>query len=124
MVDRAQQYDKLHVAHQAKDGVKLIDQLSPAKGSRVLDIGCGTGFLASVFAERVGPEGMVTGVDPDGERIHVVAQKNYILMLRIWSLLKEPVRTFQQVHMTSSFLITFSIGLKIRSRYFRKYFRV
>ena len=77
MVDRAQQYDKLHIAHQAKDGVNLIDQLSPAKGNRVLDIGCGTGFLASVFAKRVGPEGMVTGVDPDTERIQVVAQKNY-----------------------------------------------
>ena len=76
MADNAQQYDKLHFAHQAKDGVNLIDQLSPAKGNRVLDIGCGTGFLASVLAKRVGPEGMVTGVDPDTERIHV-AQKNY-----------------------------------------------
>ena len=76
MVDRAQHYDELHIALQAKDGVNLIDQLSPAKGNRVLDIGCGTGFLASVLAKRVGPEGMVTGVDPDTERIHV-AQKNY-----------------------------------------------
>ena len=58
MVERAQQYDKLHIAHQAKDGVNPIDQLSPAKGNRVLDIGCG--FLASVLAKRVGPEGIVT----------------------------------------------------------------
>ena len=76
MVDGAQQYDKLQIAYQAKDGVNLIDQLSPAKGNRVLGIGCGTGFLASVLAKRVGPEGMVTGVDPNTERIRV-AQKNY-----------------------------------------------
>ena len=76
MADKAQQYDELHIAHQAKDGVNLIDQLSPAKGSHVLDLGCGTGFLASVLAKRVGPEGMVTGVDPDKERIHV-ARKSY-----------------------------------------------
>lgn len=76
MADVAKQYDKLHIAHQAKDGINLIDQLSPAKGNHVLDLGCGTGFLASELAKRVGPEGMVTGVDPDTERVHV-AQKNY-----------------------------------------------
>ncbi len=45
--------------------------------SAVLDLGCGTGNLASVIAERVGPGGRVVAVDPDGERIRV-AKETYV----------------------------------------------
>lgn len=34
-------------------------------GSRVLDVGCGTGVFARDAARRVGPEGFVAGVDPN-----------------------------------------------------------
>ncbi|WP_067137066.1 class I SAM-dependent methyltransferase [Microtetraspora malaysiensis] len=33
-------------------------------GDRILDVGCGTGYLSRVLAPRVGPDGHVTGVDP------------------------------------------------------------
>ena len=42
----------------------------------MLDLGCGTGYLTSVLAQRVGPEGKVTGVDPDRGRIRL-AQEQY-----------------------------------------------
>lgn len=37
--------------------------VSPRVGERVLDIGSGPGFLASILAEAVGPAGSITGVD-------------------------------------------------------------
>ena len=57
-------------------GMKMIDKASINKGDSVLDLGCGTGYLTKVLSERVGPEGKVVAVDPDGERLKL-ARENY-----------------------------------------------
>ncbi|AMP98863.1 Methyltransferase [Pedobacter cryoconitis] len=44
-----------------KDYATLIPILK--NGLRVLDIGCGTGAISKDIAERVGPDGSVTGID-------------------------------------------------------------
>ena len=49
--------------------------MAVAKGSKVLDLGCGTGFLAKVLAEFVGPEGLVVAIDPDMDRLAVAKRK-------------------------------------------------
>lgn len=57
--------------------MKLIP-LACAEGNTVLDLldlGCGTGYLTSMLADSVGPNGRVLGVDPDRDRIEV-AKKN------------------------------------------------
>lgn len=42
----------------------VLKLLSPQKGERILDLGCGTGDLThSVLAQAVGPEGHVVGTD-------------------------------------------------------------
>ncbi len=47
-----------------------IAALSGAKpGDRVLDIGCGGGYLARLLSTRIGPTGAVTGVDPSAPAI-------------------------------------------------------
>ena len=57
---QAQEYSSNSLM-QKGDGLQLMDQLRPQKGMKVLDLGCGTGYLASVLAQRVGPEGKVIG---------------------------------------------------------------
>ena len=47
----------------------VADDLQLQSGDHVLDVGCGTGRLAIVLAERVGATGSVDGVDPATEMI-------------------------------------------------------
>jgi len=41
----------------------VVDLAHPQKGDRVLDVACGTGIVARMVANRVGPTGAVVGVD-------------------------------------------------------------
>jgi ubiquinone/menaquinone biosynthesis C-methylase UbiE len=41
----------------------LLDRVRPVPGERVLDIACGTGIVARLAHERIGPAGTVMGVD-------------------------------------------------------------
>jgi arsenite methyltransferase len=44
-------------------------------GERVIDIGCGPGYLAAEMAELVGPEGFVQGVDPSQHMLAIAARR-------------------------------------------------
>ena len=54
----AHTYDK-NSSVQREDGLNLMNLLNPAEGSKVLDLGCGTGYLTKVLADRVGKDGKV-----------------------------------------------------------------
>jgi ubiquinone/menaquinone biosynthesis C-methylase UbiE len=41
----------------------LVELAQPHLGDRVVDIACGTGIVARIAAERVGPTGVVVGID-------------------------------------------------------------
>lgn len=43
----------------------VLDHGGVEEGDRVLDVGCGTGVLASDARRRVGPDGQVVGLDPN-----------------------------------------------------------
>src|ERR671932_88266 len=43
---------------------RLIAAAGVQPGQRVLDVGCGTGYLARLIARAVGGDGLVVGIDP------------------------------------------------------------
>lgn len=53
----------------------LIELAEPARGERVLDVGCGTGSLAIAIVPKVSP-GRVHGVDASREMIEIAKQKS------------------------------------------------
>ena len=54
--------------------MELMEHLSLSEGMKVLDLGCGTGYLASRAAALVRPGGKAVAVDPDNNRIHLAQQ--------------------------------------------------
>lgn len=54
---------------QFNTGLFLLERLSIAPGSRVLDVGCGPGNITAHIANLVGKDGTVVGIDPSKERI-------------------------------------------------------
>ena len=70
----AQQYLK-NSSLQKDHADELLDMLNVPEGGLVLDLGCGTGHLATVLSHLVGPHGKVVAVDPDADRI-ALAKKN------------------------------------------------
>jgi ubiquinone/menaquinone biosynthesis C-methylase UbiE len=42
---------------------QLVSRLAPTRGDMVIDVACGTGIVARVARERLGPEARIVGVD-------------------------------------------------------------
>ena len=61
---------------QKEHGKDLIEKLSLEKNMKILDLGCGTGYLSALLADSVGPAGKVVAVDPNKSRLEL-AKKQY-----------------------------------------------
>lgn len=59
-------YERLHVDALFRQwAAQVLDAASVGSGQRVLDVACGTGAVARIARDRVGPTGSVAGVDLD-----------------------------------------------------------
>ena len=75
--DAARQLERLYltgdVVAQRSETIKL---LALARGERVLDVGCGPGFLCEGIAGVVGRNGAVTGIDISGDLIALCKRRS------------------------------------------------
>ena len=56
-------------------GLEAMRILMPSKGERILDIGCGCGQTSLELAARVGPQGLVVGIDISKPMLEVAARR-------------------------------------------------
>jgi ubiquinone/menaquinone biosynthesis C-methylase UbiE len=54
----------------------LVDATHPRPGERVLDLACGTGIVARVTLDRIGPGGAVVGVDIDPSMLAIARARS------------------------------------------------
>jgi ubiquinone/menaquinone biosynthesis C-methylase UbiE len=54
---------------------RIVERLPLRRGDVVLDVGCGTGLCLPFLLERVGPEGVIVGVDASPEMLEVAAER-------------------------------------------------
>jgi len=54
---------------------KVVDALPLRPGDTVIDAGCGTGLCFAELQERIGPDGVVVGVDAAPEMLEVAAER-------------------------------------------------
>jgi ubiquinone/menaquinone biosynthesis C-methylase UbiE len=75
------------VVRQRRATLEALDLLP---GERVIDIGCGPGYLAAEIAEAVGPDGLVLGVDPSPHMLAIAARRGAPVVLREGNALALP----------------------------------
>lgn len=73
----AEVYDEMFVPALFQQwGPIVADAARIGRGDSVLDVACGTGVLACAALERVGPQGVVAGVDPNADMLAVARRKS------------------------------------------------
>lgn len=59
----AAEWDLMFTAEDLERLAHVVDNLGVSEGMDILDLGCGTGILFDMLRRKVGPGGLVTGVD-------------------------------------------------------------
>lgn len=104
---------------------RRISEVSAAhRGERVLDVGCGGGYLSRLLASAVGDEGRITGVDPSATAIEYARRKapgNCEFVVGVAQHLDQPDESFDLV---TSTLAVHHIPEEVRPEAFKQMYRV
>lgn len=73
---RADTWDDVHAAERIAISERIIRGLGIRPGSKVLDVGCGTGLIIPWLLEEVGTEGRVTAVDIAERMLWIAREKH------------------------------------------------
>ena len=60
---------------QREDGQTLMKHLSLETGSKILDLGCGAGYLTKILAEIIGPDGKASIIIMEGKKQNMWPRK-------------------------------------------------
>jgi SAM-dependent methyltransferase len=75
--DAARRLESLYLTRDViAQRAETIRRLALSRGERVLDVGCGPGFLCESIAEAVGSDGAVVGVDISSDLIELCRHRN------------------------------------------------
>ena len=74
-VELAELYSEIS-GPQNEHGEELIEKLALDENMKILDLGCGTGYLSALLADCVGPGGKVVAIDPNRSRLEL-AERQY-----------------------------------------------
>jgi tRNA/tmRNA/rRNA uracil-C5-methylase (TrmA/RlmC/RlmD family) len=61
---------QVHPGAAAQLAEAVLDALEPRRGDVAVDLYCGAGLFAGVLGERIGPDGLVVGVESDAQSVH------------------------------------------------------
>jgi SAM-dependent methyltransferase len=75
----------------------LVSLVAPGAGSRVLDLGTGTGFAAGAASRFVGSSGVVVGVDPSLPMLEIARQRSGCLVAGMAPILPFAAGSFEVV---------------------------
>ena len=75
--DTGEQLERAYIAYDILRRRAIVyEALRPLPGQRILDAGCGPGFYVAELAEKVGPDGLVVGVDRSSEMLGLAAARS------------------------------------------------
>ena len=75
---------------------QLVARVAPRRGESVIDVACGTGIVARVARERLGPEAQIVGVDIAPAMLAVARAADSTIDWRLGNAMSLPVSTTEQ----------------------------
>lgn len=104
----AEIYDKFFVpALFGQFPEQVLDHAGVSAGARVLDVGCGTGIVAIAAHQRVGPDGVIVGVDPNEGMLAVARRSEPSINWRLATAESLPIDDQSFDHVLSQFAAMF-----------------